>query len=233
MRIMMLALAAMLASLGTAQNDKGPIRRRIAEAYGLAGFAQVDRLEFTFNVKLGDREIHRHWTWEPKTGKVTFRGKDEKGAEQTVSYVRAADAKDLPADAKAIDPMFVNDQFWLLFPFHLVWDDSATVEETGEATLPIGEGKAPRVLVKYPASSGGYTPGDHYEAFLAPDLTLVQWSYHKGGGAEGKPATWEGYAQVGPLRLSLEHRGPNDFHLWFTDVAADLSGSGRIVPRKE
>lgn len=233
MRLSLLAPLLALSTFGALQDEgRPPSRARIAEAHGLGGFSQIERLAFTFNVKLGEREVHRRWTWEPKTGRVTYRGPDDKGVEQTIAYVRTADAKDLPAEAKPIDPMFINDQFWLLFPLHLAWDESATVEATGEAPLPIGEGKAPRVLVKYP-TNGGYTPGDHYEAFLAPDFSLVQWSYHKGGSAEGKPATWEGYARVGPLRLSLEHRGPNDFHLWFSEVAADLQGGGHVVSRAD
>src|SRR5262245_51027133 len=34
----------------------------------------------------------------------------------------------------------LSDQFSLLSPLHLAWDESATVEETGEAPVPIGEG---------------------------------------------------------------------------------------------
>ena len=41
-----------------------------------------------------------------------------------------------------IDPFFINDQYRLLFPLHLVWDTSAKVEDTGMHKLPMGKGSA-------------------------------------------------------------------------------------------
>src|SRR2546430_12340267 len=38
-----------------------------------------------------------------------------------------------------VDPGFFNDQYWLLFPFHLVWDTGATVEDAGMQKLPLGK----------------------------------------------------------------------------------------------
>jgi hypothetical protein len=31
----------------------------------------------------------------------------------------------------AVEPAFVNDNYWLLFPFHAYWDTSATVTDEG------------------------------------------------------------------------------------------------------
>ena len=58
-----------------------------------------------------------------------------------------------------IDPAFSNDNYWLLLVLHFSWDGSATVTDEGMQKLPLGNGSAERVVVKYP-SEGGYAPGD-------------------------------------------------------------------------
>jgi len=38
--------------------------------------------------------------------------------------------------------------------------------------------------------------------------------------------TWENHRRIGPLILSLEHRGKDGkFRLWFSEVAVQLTGS--------
>jgi hypothetical protein len=39
-----------------------------------------------------------------------------------------------------------NDQYWLLFPFHLVWDTSATVEDAGMQKLAAPSARARRAV---------------------------------------------------------------------------------------
>ena len=199
-------------------------RDQLADAYGLKNFDQVEELRYTFNVQLPDRVISRAWSWEPKRDRVTFRGTPEQGG--TVSYERSILAGQASEPIKKVDPWFVNDNYWLLFPLRLNWDRSATVAaDENPAPLPIGAGQARRVIVRYP-SNEGYTPGDVYELFIGASGRIEQWVYRKGG--DPKPTritTWEDYRRVGPLTLSLDHRGPDGgFRVWFTDVAVRLAG---------
>lgn len=131
----------------------------------------------------------------------------------------------LPDGLRDVDSRFVNDSYWLLFPFHLVWDEEAKVSADGmETELPLGGGKAYKVTVRYP-EEGGYTPGDVYELYVNEDYIIKQWIYRRGGGEEPtRVSTWEHPKHFGPLRFSLDHRGESeDFRVWFTDVAVSLS----------
>jgi hypothetical protein len=49
------------------------------------------------------------------------------GKEEPISYVRAHPGDSLMTSLRTIDKMFINDQYWFLFPFHLVWDSMITV----------------------------------------------------------------------------------------------------------
>ena len=134
-----------------------------------------------------------------------------------------------PANVKAeIDPAFVNDQYWLIFPFHAYWD-GADVQDKGMEKLPLGKGSARHVVVKY-GSAGGYTPGDTWELFVGSDNRVEELLFRHGGAA--KPsiviATWAGYKKAGPLLVSTEHRGTADgkpLQLSFSNVAVKLNGS--------
>jgi hypothetical protein len=207
-------------------------RVQLAEAYGLAHFDQVEELRYTFNVQLPDRVISRAWSWEPKKDRVTFRGTAAQGG--TVSYDRSSLAGSPNEAIQKVDPWFINDNYWLIFPLRLFWDQSAAVSaDEAPAQLPIGAGHAQRIVVRYP-SNEGYTPGDVYELFIGASGRIDQWVYRKG--ADPKPTritTWEDYRRVGPLTLSLDHRGSeNNFRVWFTDVAVRLAGQSGWIPSR-
>jgi hypothetical protein len=220
-----LSVFLLLANWGCAgwQRSSSP-RDQLAEAYGVDNFDQVEELRYTFNVKLPDRVVSRSWSWEPKKDRVTFMGTAEQGG--TVAYERASLAGQASEQVKKIDPQFVNDNYWLIFPLRLYWDHSATVTvDEAPMNLPIGTGQGKRMVVKYPANEG-YTPGDVYELFIDSSGRIAQWIYRKGG--DPKPTrvtTWEEYRKAGPLTLALDHKGPDGvFRVWFTDVAVRLTG---------
>jgi hypothetical protein len=213
------------------QESKSP-RDRLAEAYGIRKFDNVEELRYTFNVKLPDRTVSRTWSWEPKKDRVTFRGTAEQGG--TVAYDRSDLAKQPTEQVKKVDASFVNDNYWLIFPLRLSWDQTAAVTAyQAPVKLPIGTGQAQRLVVKYPDNEG-YTPGDVYELFIDKSSRIVQWIYRKGG--DIKPTritTWEDYNKVGPLTLSLDHRSPDGvFRVWFTDVAVRLAGKSDWITAK-
>jgi hypothetical protein len=198
------------------------LRERIGNAYGVHYFSRVEQIQYLFNVKIGEKQIHRFWIWEPKLDRVTYKGMNYQKA---VTYYRHDIDTTDSSELKKIDAWFINDNYWLMFPFHIAWDDNITIEDIGRQELPLGGGKAKCVVITFPAS-GGYTPGDVYEVYLNDDSRLLQWVYRRGGSAEPtRVTTWENYRQAGPLVLALDHRtGDDSFRLWFTDVGVKLAG---------
>ncbi len=205
-------------------NSSQDIRYRIADAYGLKDFNQVTAIRYTFNARIGEKEIHRSWIWWPRSDRVRYIPENGKPMEYRRSAIRSTS----PDEVKKTDQWFVNDQYWLLFPFHLVWDDMATVVQTGTARLPIGDGQGRRIVVTYPAE-GGYTPGDVYELFVGSDFRLMQWIYRKGGAdTPTRMSTWEDHRRIGPITLCLNHQGADEsFAVWFTEVAVQSVASDR------
>ncbi len=199
------------------------LQERIGNAYGVNYFSQVDQIQYMFNVKIGEKLIRRFWIWEPKIDRVTFKGMNY---QEAVTYYRHdIDTTDSSA-LKKVDAWFINDNYWLLFPFHIAWDTNIAIEDTGRQKLPLGGGKAKRVVITFPAS-GGYTPGDVYEIYLNDDSRILQWVYRRGGSEKPtRVTTWENYRQAGPLVLALDHHAADDsFRLWFTGVGVKMVGA--------
>ena len=229
--ICLLAVAVLILVPRSWAQNRAPIIDQIAKAYGLDSYDQVEAIRYTWNVDIPGLFKGSHkWEWEPKTGKISFEGTDKDGKPVKVSYLQSQ-LNSQPADVKdMVEPSFVNDNYWLIFPFHAYWDKSASITDEGMQKLPIGTGTAKKVVVKYPAEAGGYTPGDTWDLYVGPDYRVKEFVYHRGG--PKKPslvtATWTGYKKAGPLLFSTEHRGTADdkpLHLWITDVAVKTAGS--------
>lgn len=211
-----------------------PIVEQLAKTYGFDSFGQLEAIRYTFNIELPGLNLSRFWEWQPKTGQVSYEGKDKDGKPVKVTYVRSQ-INSAPANVKdEIEPAFVNDNYWLVFPFHVYWDTGAAVTDKGMQKLPLGNGSAKLVSVKYPKEVGGYTPGDTWDLFIGADGRVVQFTYHRGG--PRKPsllsATWTGYKKAGPLLVSTDHRGTADgkpCRVFFSNVSFKLVGSGTWV----
>jgi hypothetical protein len=234
MTIGLLAFGALIFAATSWAQSRPPLAEQIGKTYGLDSWGQIEAIRYTWNAQFPGVNVSRSWVWEPKTGKVSYEGKDKDGKPVKATYVHSQ-LDSQPANVKdEIDPAFMNDQYWLIFPFHVVWDTSATVEDKGKQKLPLGKGTADQVVVKYPAQGGGYTPGDTWELFVGPDHQVQEFIYRRGG--PKKPsvviATWSGYKKAGPLLISTDHRGTADgkpLHLFFSDVAVKLTGSDTWV----
>jgi hypothetical protein len=213
-----------------------PILDQIAKTYGIDSWDKVQAVRYTWNIDIpGLFKASHKWEWEPKTGKISFETTDKDGKPVKVSYDSSQLSSQPDQVKNEVEPAFVNDNYWLIFPFHAYWDKSATVTDKGMQKLPIGAGSATLVSVKYPAEAGGYTPGDTWDLYVGKDHRVVQFVYHRGG--DKKPslvtATWAGYKKAGPLLVSTEHRGNADgkpLHLWITNVAVKLTGSDKWMP---
>ncbi len=200
---------------------------QIARTYGLDSFDQIDAIRYTFNAPAAN--LSRSWEWEPKTDKVSYEGKDKDGKPIKVTYMRSELNSQPDTVKNEVDPAFVNDNYWLLFPFHAYWDKSATVTDQGMQKLPLGNGSAELVAVKYPAE-GGYTPGDTWELYVGKDNRVEQMVYRRGGSKKPSvvTATWEGYKKAGPLLISTDHHGAadgNPLRIFISDVSVKLTGS--------
>jgi hypothetical protein len=235
-KIGLLIGALFLASAACAQTCP-PAAEKIAKEFGIDSWGQVEGIRYTFTLSIPAIKLNlsRTWTWEPKADRVTYEGKDKAGNPVKVTYVRSQLSTQPENVQKEIDPGFVNDQYWLVFPFHLCWDTGATVEDQGMQKLPMGTGTARRVVAKY--ASGGYTPGDTWQLYVGPDNRVKQMAFHHGGNAKPSVviASWAGYKKAGPLLFSTDHRGTADgtpLTLTFTDVAVKLTGSDTWISAK-
>lgn len=229
----LVVFAVLLITSTSWAQQRAPILEKVAKNYGIDSWDKVEAIRYTWNGEItGLFKISRTWEWEPKTNKVTYTGVDKDGKPVNVSYVRT----DLSGQSDAVkqtDQGFINDNYWVLFPFHAYWDTSASVIDQGAFNLPQGSGMAELVPVKYPDDSG-YTPGDTWDLYVGKDNRVEYFVYHRGG---AKPpsrvlATWSGYKKAGPILVATEHRGFADgkpLHVFFSDVAVKLTGSDKWV----
>jgi len=219
-----------LAATSSAQT-RSPIAEQLGKTYGIDSLGQVEAIRYTFNLELPAMKVSRAWIWEPKTGKVSYEGKDKDGKPVKVSFVQSELNGDSAIVKDKIDWLFVNDNYWAVFPFHVYWDSPGTdIQEKGTQKLPVGTGTAKLVIVQYP--KGGYTPGDTWDLYLGSDDRIEAFIYHRGDPKSPVPGlvkvSWEGYKKAGPLLFSTEHRGTADgkpVHLFFSNVAVKLVGS--------
>ena len=101
--------------------------------------------------------------------------------------------------------------------------------DEGMRKLPLGEGSADLIRVKY-RSDRGYTPGDTWDLYIGPDKRVKEMFYHRGGSTKPSAVivTWAGYKKAVPLLFSTEHRGTADgepVRLTFSDVSVKMVGS--------
>jgi hypothetical protein len=227
--IMGLLLCGVLVASSSWAQTRPPILARVAKTYGLDSYGQIEAIRYTWNAKLTGVNLTHSWVWEPKTDKVSFEETDKDGKPIKLTYLRSELSSQPDTVKNQVDPAFINDNYWLLFPLHAYWDTSATVTDEGMHKLPLGNGSAELVAVKYP-NEGGYTPGDTWELYVGKDNRVEEFVYHRGG--PKKPsiviANWAGYKKAGPLLISTEHRGIADgkpMHIFVSDVAVKLTGS--------
>jgi len=209
--------------------QRPPIAEQMAKTYGLDSFGQVEGIRYAFNAEFPGVKLSRSWEWNPKTDTVSYEGKDKEGKPVKVTYPRSQLGSQSDAVKNQIDPAFINDQYWLLFPFHVIWDSSATVTDEGTQKLPLGSGSAKRVVVKYP-SEGGASPGDTWELYVGADKRIEEFIFHRGGAIKPSVviATWADYKKAGPLLISTDHRGTADgqpLRIFFSDVSVKVTGS--------
>lgn len=187
---------------------------KIAEAHGFQNWKKVNNIHFTFNVDRDTAHFERSWIWDIRNNTVTgILGAD------TLSYKRT----EVDSTTVQLDAGFINDKYWLLAPFNLIWDDgNYTFEHSEEALAPISTKPMQKLTIVY-SNEGGYTPGDAYDFFFEDDYIIKEWVFRKGNQDDPSTiTTWEAYDEYGGLLLSREHKkSDGSFTLSFTNIKVD------------
>lgn len=191
------------------------IAEKIEKANGFDYWKNVSQLNFTFNVDRDFSHFERSWIWKPKTGDVTLiSGKD------TISYNRkSVDSLSIKADQG-----FVNDKFWLLAPFQLVWDKSASISKPIKEKTQMSNVELNKITLTYPTEGGGYTPGDAYDFYYDDTFIVKEWIFRRGNATEPSMITsWDTYKDFNGLKLSTEHiKSDDNWKLYFTEISIEM-----------
>ena len=186
------------------------IAEKIANAHGFENWKQVSEIQFTFNVDEDSSHFERSWIWKPKANEVIALSKKD-----TINYNRSV----IDSTLTKTDSGFINDKYWLLVPFQLVWDESITISEGIKEEAPISKTQLNRITITYP-NEGGYTPGDAYDIYYDDDFLIKQWIFRKANQKEPSViTTFENYQDFNGIKIALDHKkAKGNWNLNFTNV---------------
>ncbi|WP_242119806.1 hypothetical protein [Aestuariivivens sediminicola] len=188
------------------------VAEKIANAHGFEQWKNVSEIAFTFNGR-------RSWLWNPGTNAITYT-KDT----LTITYNRTQ----LDSTVIPIDRAFINDKFWLLIPFQLVWDKGLSISDPVKAQAPISQKLLNKITLSY-SNVGGYTPGDGYDIFFNDDYIIEEWIFRKGNKDEPSLMnTFENYKDFNGIKIAMEHKNAEgNWNLTFTDVKITLKAMAK------
>lgn len=193
----------------TAQEET--ILQKIANANGFQNWKNVEELKFTFNVDRDTSHFERSWTWKPKTNDIT-----STSADGTISYNWA----DMDSIAYKTNGSFINDKYWLLAPYQLIWDaDNITHTHEKGQTAPISKKNMQKLTITY-GNEGGYTPGDAYDFYFDDNFIIHEWVFRRSNQPEPSMiTTFEDYKKHKGLNIATAHKmEEGNFKLYFTGI---------------
>ena len=187
--------------------------QKIANANGIKAWKDVNKISYTFNVDRDTTHFERSWEWQPKNGKVKMITSSD-----TLEY-RTNQAERDSTLIKA-DQAFVNDKYWLLFPFQLIWDDGFKHSVKENVNSPLKGEKLTELTINY-NTEDGYTPGDRYKIYIDNDYIIQEWAYYPGGSEKPRlTSTWEDYETQKGIKFAKKHQdSTGNFKLYFTEVS--------------
>lgn len=192
------------------------ILEEISNAHGYKNWKNVEEIAFTFNVDRDSTHFSRSWIWQPKTNGVThISGSD------TLRYNR----KTMDSIAFKTNAGFINDRYWLLAPFNLIWDKSNfTYDHLKNEIAPISKETMQKLTIVY-GNEGGYTPGDAYDFYFDDDYIIREWVFRKGNQVEpSMTTTWEGYNDIQGFKFVRDHKKEEgNFNLYIDNIAVKLN----------
>jgi hypothetical protein len=183
---------------------------QVAQAYGFGQLDDVQSIAYTWNVRRDSATVMvRDWKWDLVKGEVSYAD-----ADTSLSYLIAQKSEEI----KDIDHRFINDKYWLLFPFQMAWDEGYSTEITEGQTSPINGDATTKITVLY-NNEDGYTPGDAYDVYVDDQKMIKEWVFRKGNAEEGRAFTWENEKDFGGIKIALDHRmNDGEKIIWFTNV---------------
>ncbi|MEN8788444.1 MAG: hypothetical protein ABF293_01520 [Flavobacteriaceae bacterium] len=193
------------------QEENLSVIDKIASAHGYDNWSKVRELRFTFNIDRDTSHFHRSWRWKISDQQVIHIS-----ATDTITYYRTS----IDSTLFDIDARFINDKYWLLAPFNLVWDqDNFTYSLESSVMAPVSKENMQKLTIVY-GNEGGYTPGDAYDFYFGDDYLIREWVFRKSNQAEASlSTTWEEYKNVGGLELSTSHKVEDaSWHLYFSGL---------------
>ena len=134
----------------------------------------------------------------------------------TISYNRMT----MDSITQQTDARFINDKYWFLAPFNLVWDKGTTFSEKQNVIAPISKDTLNQLTVVY-GDDGGYTPGDAYDFYFGKDFVIREWIFRQGNDSlPSMTNTWEDYKDFNGLRpATMRKDSTGDFKLYFTNIS--------------
>jgi len=85
-----LAFGLLVLAPGSWAQTRSPILEQIAKTYGIDSWDQIEGIRYTWNGEITGLFKAAHvWEWEPKTGKVSYEGKDKDGKPVKATYVQS------------------------------------------------------------------------------------------------------------------------------------------------
>lgn len=199
------------------ENDskKLTIAELIAYANGYEHWKNVHEIQFTFNVDRDDNHFERSWTWKPKTDEITMTSPKD-----TVVYNR----KSMDSITMKTDKGFINDTYWLLAPFNLVWDEGTNITTQDSVMAPLSSSMLNKLTIVY-GSEGGYTPGDAYDFYYDTNFIIKEWVFREANQEEASMlTTWEDYEAYNGINIAKTHIGKDkSVKLYFTNIKVDTT----------
>ncbi|WP_299337261.1 hypothetical protein [uncultured Psychroserpens sp.] len=184
---------------------------KIAKAHGFDSWKDVNTIEFTFNVDRGDNHFERSWSWEPKENRISF-----SNSKDSIITFKRSQVDPINLD---YDQAFINDKYWLLVPFQLIWDEGITISDAVKEKAPISNSELNKITLTY-GNEGGYTPGDAYDIYFDNDHIIREWIYRKGNSKEpSMTTTFENYEDFNGLKIAKDHKtAEGNFNLYFSNI---------------
>jgi len=192
------------------------ILEKVANAHGFENWKKVSKIAFTFNVDRDSSHYERSWTWKPNTNEVSHISNND-----TLTYNRNA----MDSIAYKTNSGFINDRYWLLAPFNLIWDKTNFKHTyVKNQTAPIAKKSMNKLTIVY-NNKGGYTPGDAYDFYFEDDYLIREWVFRKGNQKEASmTTTWENYVNHNGFHFAMEHKKSNEnFNLFFDNIQTEIN----------
>ena len=189
------------------------ILEKVAYAHGYENWKDIASLKFTFNVDRDTMHFERDWFWNVSTNEVTGTSLGE-----SLTYLRS----EIDSVAARTDAAFINDKYWMLAPYNLIWDkESFTYQHDTLVEAPISKQSMHKLTIVY-SSEGGYTPGDAYDFYFGDDYMVEEWVFRKSNQEEPSVATtWEDYKDLEGIKIASMHKNAEGtFSISFTGLEA-------------